>query len=69
MEDEQIVRVYKNNEKLNEFNIPKSKTEIKLENLILQPGVNVIALDTDEFILTESKREISFVVESIVIMN
>ena len=69
IENEQTVRVYKNNEKLNEFDIPKTKTQIKVKNLILQPGVNVITLDSDEFVLTESKREISFVVESIAIMN
>ena len=52
-----------------EFNVDKEKIQIQLENLILQPGINVISLDTDEFVLTETNREISFVVESIVMMN
>jgi len=70
IENEKTVTVYFNNKKLNETNVPFSpKTIIQIENLVLKPGVNVVTLDTDEYMLTESKREISFVIEAISIVN
>ncbi len=70
IKNEKIITVYFNNEKLNETNVPFSpKTIIQIENLVLKPGVNVVTLDTDEYMLTESKREISFVIEAISIVN
>ena len=70
MENEKIVTVYFNNKKLNETNVPFSPTTIiQIENFVLKPGVNVVTLDTDEYMLTESKREISFVIEAISIVN
>ena len=70
IENEKIVTVYFNNKKLNETNVPFSPTTIiQIENLVLKPGVNVVTLDTDEYMLTESKREISFVIEEILIVN
>ena len=69
VENEKIVTVYFNNGKLNETNVPNSTTMIQIENLILKPGVNVVTLDTDEYMLTQSKREMSFIVESISIVN
>ena len=67
IKNEKIVTVYFNNEKTKVMtNVPFSPTTIiQIENLILKPGVNVVTLDTDEYMLTESKREISFVIESI----
>ena len=68
--NEKTVMVYFNNERLIETNVPHSPTTlIHLENLILEPGVNVVTLDTDEYILTKSNRELSFVVETISIVN
>ena len=70
IKNEKIVTVYFNNEKLNETNVPFSPTTIiQIKNLVLKPGVNVVTLDTDEYMLTESKREISFVIEAISIIN
>lgn len=70
IKNEKIVTVYFNNEKINETNVPFSPTTIiQIENLILKPGVNVVTLDTDEYMLTKSKREISFVIEAISIVN
>ena len=70
IENEKIVTVYFNNKKLNETNVLFSPTTIiQIENLVLEPGVNVVTLDTDEYMLTESKREISFVIETISIVN
>ena len=57
-----------NNEKLNTFDIPTIPTNIRIENLILASGVNIVTLDTDEFTLFEEKTVI-FQVQSISIVN
>ena len=49
VENEKIMIVSMNNEKLDTFDIPITPTRIEIENLILKPGVNVITLDTNQF--------------------
>ena len=56
-------------EKLNEIDVPDTLTDLEFKNLILKPGVNTLAFDTDEFMLTEGNHEISFLVQSISIVN
>tara|TARA_B100001765_G_C19409997_1_gene296225 strand:- start:151 stop:813 length:663 start_codon:yes stop_codon:yes gene_type:complete len=69
IKNENTVTVSINNEKLNEIDVPDTLTALEFKNLILKPGVNILAFDTDEFMLTESKHEISFLVQSISIVD
>ena len=68
-ENEKTVTIYNNNKKLIEHNVPNAWTNIVIKNLMLEPGTNVITLDTDEFTPTKSTSEVSLVVQSISIIN
>ena len=67
--NEKIATIYMNDEKRNEITVPTKPTDIQIKNLELEPGTNVIVLDTDEFTLSENNLETSFGVRSILIMN
>ena len=69
VENEKIVTVYMNNEKLNETSVPTEPINLQIKNLTLEPGTNVVILDTDEFTLSKNNLETSFGVRSILIMN
>ena len=58
-----------NNEILVETNVTDTWTKMVIENLKLKPGTNVITFDTDEFTLSESKRDVGLIVKSISIEN
>ena len=58
-----------NNEKLNETSVPTEPINLQIKNLTLEPGTNVVILDTDEFTLSKNNLETSFGVRSILIMN
>ena len=66
---EKTVTIYNNNKKLIEHNVPNAWTDMVIKNLMLEPGTNVITLDTDEFTPTKSTNEVSLVVRSISIIN
>ena len=68
-ENEKLITASMDNEKLTETNIPNTWTKIGIENLNLEPGTNIITFDTNEFTLSKSKSEVSFVVQSIAITN
>ena len=68
VENKKIMTVSINGEKLDAINIPAVVTDIQLENLILKPGINVVTLDADKFILVQ-ESSVSFKVESISIIN
>ncbi len=79
-ENEKTVVVSINNEKLKTFDIPAMPTNMEIKNLIIKPGVNVVALDTNQFstvyyglfgtkIDEKTPITLSFHVKSISIMN
>ena len=53
VKNEKTMVISVNNEKLNAVNIPPTPINLSVENLILKPGVNVVMIDTDEFISVE----------------
>ena len=53
IEKEKTVTVSINNEELARVNVPTTFINTQIENLILKPGVNVVALDTDQFSLVK----------------
>jgi hypothetical protein len=80
MEKEKTMTISMNNEELNRVNIPTTFKNVQIGNLILKPGINVVALDTDDFTLVEhgisgtevgkgQKTTMSFNVRSISIVN
>ena len=50
MEKEKTMRVSLNGQKVNEINVPTLISDITIRNLILNPGDNVVALDTDNYL-------------------
>jgi hypothetical protein len=68
VENKQTMTVSINGEKLDVIDVPTVATDIHLENLTLKPGINVITLDADKFILV-GEKSVSFKVESISIIN
>ena len=68
VENKQTMTVSINSEKLDVIDVPTVATDIHLENLTLKPGINVITLDADKFILV-GEKPVSFKVESISIIN
>jgi len=80
IDKEKTMTVSINNEELSRVNIPTTFKNMEIENLILKPGINVVALDTDDFTLVEhgisgtevgkgQKTTMSFNVQSISIVN
>ena len=80
IEKEKTVTVSINNEELARVNVPTTFKNMQVENLVLKPGVNVVALDTDKFAVVEyglagteigllQQTTISFHVRSISIIN
>jgi len=79
IEKEKTVTVSINNEELARVNVPTTFINTQIENLILKPGVNVVALDTDQFSLVKfglggdidkgQETTVSFHVRSISIIN
>ena len=79
IEKEKTVTVSINNEELTRVNVPTTFINTQIENLILKPGVNVVALDTDQFSLVKfglggdidkgQETTVSFHVRSISIIN
>jgi len=80
IEKEKTMTISMNNEELNRVNIPTTFKNVQIGNLILKPGINVVALDTDDFTLVEhgisgtevgkgQKTTMSFNVQSISIVN
>ena len=53
VDEEKTVTVSINNEELARVNVSTAFTNTQIENLILKPGVNVVALDTDQFSLVK----------------
>jgi len=51
VENEKTVTISMNDQKLVEPNIPNGWAEVELNNLILEPGTNVVTFDTNEFII------------------
>ena len=68
VENKKIMMVSINGEQLDMINIPAVATNIQLENLVLKPGVNVVVLDDDKFVLA-GETQVSFKVRSISIIN
>ena len=68
VENKKTMTVSNNGKKLDAISIPTVVTDIQLENLILKPGINVVTLDADKFILVQ-ESSVSFKVESISIIN
>ena len=68
VENKQTMTVSINGEKLDVIDVPTVATDIHLENLTLKPGINVITLDADKFILV-GEKSVSFKVESISIIS
>ena len=68
VENKRTMTVSINGEKLDVIDVPTVATDIHLENLTLKPGINVITLDADKFILV-GEKSVSFKVESISIIN
>jgi len=50
LEKEKTMRVSLNGQKVNEINVPTLISDITIRNLILNPGDNVVALDTDNYL-------------------
>ena len=80
LEKEKTMTISMNNEEQARVNISTTFKNMQIENLILKPGVNVVALDTDEFTLAAFGLEgaeidkleeitVSFNVRSISIIN
>ena len=57
IDEERTMTVSLNNEKVDEIDIPTSISDIKIEDLILKSGVNVVTLDADEYITMIPKVE------------
>jgi hypothetical protein len=57
IDEERTMTVSLNNEKVDEIDIPTSISDIKIEDLILKSGVNVVTLDADEYITVIPKVE------------
>jgi hypothetical protein len=79
-EKEKTMTVSMNNEELTRVKLLQAFQNMQIKNLILKPGVNVVALDTDEFTLAAFGLEgaeidkweettVSFNVRSISIIN
>ena len=79
-ENERTVVVSINNKELDTLDIPTIPTGMKIKELIIKPGVNVVTLDTDQFSMAyyglmgtaideRIPRTLSFHVQSISIMN
>ena len=79
-ENERTVVVSINNKELDTLDIPTIPTGMKIKELIIKPGVNVVTLDTDQFSMAYYglmwtaideiiPRTLSFHVQSISIMN
>ena len=62
--DENTMTVSINNNNPSVHNIPRELTTKQIDNVVLRPGTNVVALDADEFIIIKG-TEVSFKVESI----
>ena len=68
VENKKTMTISNNGVKIDAISIPIVVTDIQLENLILKPGINMVTLDADKFILV-GEKPVSFKVESISIIN
>jgi hypothetical protein len=57
IEKEKIITVSLNDEKVGKINIPTLISNVKIEDLILKSGVNVVTLDADDFVVVEYDLE------------